>query len=93
MYSKTSLLLTIFVTLSRVRIDAVPVEKFYPFGSEHGDTALSKNARETSSPEIQLRVPVKFYSDLYNSLYVSENIRSNYNFTCEEPGNSNILLK
>jgi hypothetical protein len=67
----TSLTITVLLTLLCVRVNAVPVEKFYPFGLNHGDTALPKNVRDTVSAEISLRVPVNFYGTSYSSLYVS----------------------
>ena len=72
MFSKVTRLLALAVIFAElVRVDAIPVDKFYPFGSEHGDAALPKNARETSTSEITLRVPVKFYGYEYSQLYVS----------------------
>ncbi|KAL1109920.1 hypothetical protein AAG570_014154 [Ranatra chinensis] len=40
---------------------------FYPFGLQEDDK-LPYGA-DVSSPEIRLRVPVKFFDDIYDSLY------------------------
>lgn len=52
-------------------VQCIPVQRFYPFGPENGDNQLPRSTHESYSSEIQLRVPVKFYSETYPSLFVS----------------------
>lgn len=56
--------------------NAIPIDKFYPFGRDNGDSQLettsSVNA-DTVNGEITLKVPIKFYGDSYTAIYVSAN--------------------
>ncbi|KAK7591209.1 hypothetical protein V9T40_002822 [Parthenolecanium corni] len=56
-----------------VGIDAVPLGRFYSYGPEVGDSELPKTQHEVSSPEISLRVPIKYYGESYTSLFVNSN--------------------
>ena len=51
-------------------VAADPDDGFYPYGPANDDVALPKDD-DVSSPEIRLSVPVTFYGEKYNSLYVS----------------------
>ncbi len=51
--------------------NAIPIQKFYQFGVEHGDAELPRIFHESSSPEISLTVPVKYYGESYSSVFVS----------------------
>ena len=51
-------------------VAAIPRERLYPFGSDHGDSRLEE-ADDISSTEIALNVPVAFYDDVFYSIYVS----------------------
>lgn len=51
--------------------NAVPIHKFYPFGTKYGDHQLPKYIQEVSSAENILKVPIKFYGENYTSIYVS----------------------
>ncbi|XP_059485330.1 nidogen [Neocloeon triangulifer] len=51
---------------------AVPVDQIYPFGREYGDAVLPPGD-EGSSPEFELAIPIKFYNEVYTSLYVGIN--------------------
>lgn len=42
----------------------------YPYGPNVGDTQL-RVGYEVASPGIQLSVPVKFYNESYNTIFVS----------------------
>ncbi|XP_065209284.1 nidogen [Planococcus citri] len=54
-------------------VGAIPIQRFYSYGEQYGDAQLSKVDHEAYTPEIQLRVPVKFYSEVYSSLFVNAN--------------------
>jgi hypothetical protein len=49
---------------------AIPRELLYPHGAGT-DLVLPRDLDEASSPEIALRVPIVFYDETYNSIYVS----------------------
>jgi len=49
---------------------AIPRELLYPYGDGE-DQALPQEQDEASSPEISLNVPIVFYGETYNSIYVS----------------------
>jgi len=51
-------------------VGAVPRDRLYPFGADHGDQRLPPSD-EGSSPEFELSTPVHFYDEVYNTLYVS----------------------
>ncbi|XKL63994.1 hypothetical protein PGB90_006358 [Kerria lacca] len=53
--------------------NAVPIHKFYPFGTKYGDHQLPKYIQEVSSAENILKVPIKFYGENYTSIYVNAN--------------------
>lgn len=60
------LLATLLVTPSR----AVLKSYFYRFGEDAGDTPLP-DEDEISSPETSLRVPIVFFGQIYDSIFVS----------------------
>ena len=64
--------LRIFVTLCSfcTFISGVPLKLFYPFGTDVGDTVLTKGD-DISSDEVFLTVPIVFYDQRYSSIYVS----------------------
>jgi hypothetical protein len=49
---------------------AIPKELLYPYGTGT-DQVLPQDQDEASSPEISLQVPIVFYGETYNSIYVS----------------------
>jgi len=49
---------------------AFPRELLYPHGTGE-DQVLPRDQDEASSPEISLKVPIVFYGETYNSIYVS----------------------
>jgi hypothetical protein len=49
---------------------AIPRELLYPHGTGT-DQVLPQDQDEASSPEISLKVPIVFYGETYNSIYVS----------------------
>lgn len=42
----------------------------YPYGTTEGDSQL-RSTYEVSSPGIPLSVPIKFYNDTYDTIFVS----------------------
>lgn len=52
---------------------SVPKSYFYRYGEDAGDTQLP-DEDEVSSTEIGLRVPIVFYGQIYQSIFVSKNI-------------------
>ncbi|CAG0918033.1 unnamed protein product, partial [Notodromas monacha] len=44
-----------------------------PFGPEEGDVSLPSDRDDVSSPEVTLKVPIWFYGDSYDSIYVNSN--------------------
>ena len=63
------LLLTTFVLLASCRVSAIPLENFYLFGSDVGDTLLHRND-DDSSNDITLRA-FNFFGRMFSSIYVS----------------------
>lgn len=51
---------------------AIPRELLYPSGFRN-DQLLPRDQDEASSPEITLQVPIVFYGETYNTIYVSSN--------------------
>lgn len=51
---------------------AIPRELLYPHGAGE-DQVLPQDQDEASSPEISLKVPIVFYGETYNSIYVNSN--------------------
>jgi hypothetical protein len=49
---------------------AIPRELLYPHGAGI-DLVLPQDQDEAASPEIALQVPIVFYGETYNSIYVS----------------------
>lgn len=49
---------------------AIPRELLYPHGAGE-DQVLPQDQDEASSSEISLKVPIVFYGETYNSIYVS----------------------
>jgi len=49
---------------------AIPRELLYPHGAGE-DLVLPQDQDEASSSEISLKVPIVFYGETYNSIYVS----------------------
>jgi hypothetical protein len=49
---------------------AIPRELLYPHGAGT-DQALAQDQDEAASPEIALQVPIVFYGETYNTIYVS----------------------
>lgn len=43
----------------------------FPFGSPFVEDSVLKGSDNISSPEIKLAVPIAFYDQLYQSIYVS----------------------
>lgn len=57
------------VLLLAASVSAITRDQFYPYG--HGvDQRLPRGA-EVSSPEIGLSVPIVFYGETYESIFVS----------------------
>ena len=50
-------------------ISSLPVQQLYPFGQR--DDQLLPVGDEVSSPEIHLSIPIVFYENEYNSIFVS----------------------
>jgi hypothetical protein len=55
-------------------VTSVPRDLLYPYGPEAFDRQLPSED-EGSSPEIQLTVPIAFFDEIYNSIYVSISLR------------------
>lgn len=49
---------------------AVTRDQFYPHGPGYLDQNLPRGS-EVSSPEISLKVPIKFYGETYDTIFVS----------------------
>ena len=49
---------------------AISRDLLYPHGTGI-DSVLPQDQDEASSPELTLKVPIVFYSEVYNSIYVS----------------------
>ena len=54
-------------------VNAIPLEDFYPFGSEVGDANYS-NVDDEASPPISLPSQLNFFGQFYNNIYVSNEI-------------------
>lgn len=66
---KASSLLTVLLAVI-ASSGAVQKSYFYNFGQDAGDTSLPP-FDDISSPEISLRVPIIFFEQVYNSIFVS----------------------
>ncbi|XP_052256418.1 nidogen-1-like [Dreissena polymorpha] len=66
-----------------VRVDAVPLRLFYPYGESRGDETLDRGD-DVSSQEIQLTTPMFFYDGFYPSVFVNSN--GHLSFESELPG-------
>lgn len=70
----SALLATLLVAPSQ----AVLKSYFYRFGEDAGDTPLP-DEDEVSSPETSLRVPIVFFGQIYDSIFVS---KESFGSTC-----------
>ncbi|XP_072512905.1 nidogen-2 [Salminus brasiliensis] len=61
-----------FVFMNFYAITADPNDKFFPFGTSEGDTALQRGDDEVSEP-LKLRKPLQFYDTQFNVVYVGTN--------------------
>ncbi|XP_047498425.1 nidogen-like [Penaeus chinensis] len=68
---KASSLLTVLLAVI-ASSGAVQKSYFYHFGRDAGDTSLPP-FDDISSPEISLRVPIVFFDQVYNSIFVNSN--------------------
>lgn len=59
----------LFLLLCCGAVYSIPLEEFYDHGPAV-DNALPKSD-DSSSPEIFLRTPIKFFGELHNSIFVS----------------------
>ncbi|KAI1716123.1 nidogen-like domain-containing protein [Ditylenchus destructor] len=50
----------------------VPLDRFFPYGTTHGDTDMERGD-DTGSPALQLSVPFPFFDTLYSTLWVNVN--------------------
>lgn len=51
-------------------VESIPLEQFYPFGSEAGDTVLERTL-DGSSPVNLLPSPFPYFGENFTTLYVS----------------------
>jgi hypothetical protein len=58
------------VVLCATLCSAIPRELLYPHGAGI-DLVLPQDQDEAASPEIALQVPIVFYGETYNAIYVS----------------------
>ncbi|KAF4521231.1 hypothetical protein B566_EDAN005442 [Ephemera danica] len=80
----TTLLSLLLLTQSVI---SVPRDLLYPYGPEAFDRQLP-NEDEGASPEIELTVPIAFFDEIYNSIYV--NINGILSFVTEIPNFFNV---
>ncbi|XP_075224050.1 nidogen isoform X2 [Lycorma delicatula] len=52
-------------------LEAVPLGEFYPHGTDL-DSSLPKDD-DVSSPEFVLKTPIRFFGEVYNSIYINNN--------------------
>jgi len=62
-------LVRFFIIIVVLRVN-YSTQLVYPYGPTAGDGQL-RSAYEVSSPGIPLSVPVKFYNDTYDTIFVS----------------------
>lgn len=60
----------LFIFAGCLHVEALSTTEFYPFGSSTIDRKLRPND-DDSSGRIAISVPFPFFSDKYNSLFVS----------------------
>ncbi|XP_067009862.1 nidogen isoform X2 [Anabrus simplex] len=73
MYNSRPLLLLLGVLIALVSVArALPKSRFYDYGPAL-DKNLQRDEHDTSSPEIQLTVPIVFYGETYRSIFVNTN--------------------
>lgn len=63
-------LVRFFFLIAAFGISCTGTQVVYPYGQTAGDAQL-RVAYEVASPGIPLSVPVKFYNDTYDTIFVS----------------------
>ena len=60
----------LLLLVSCLLLTAIPLERFYPFGVQSGDTLVERTL-DGSSPNINLPLPFVFFGEYYDIIYVS----------------------
>ncbi|KAI1284954.1 Nidogen-1 [Halotydeus destructor] len=53
-------------------VHSVPPQLLFPYGAENGDQEMPKGD-DVSSPEIRLSVPITFYENTFDSIFINDN--------------------
>jgi hypothetical protein len=77
------------IVLCASLISAIPTELLYQHGPGT-DQVLPQDQDDASSPEISLKVPIVFYGETYNSIYVSFHV---FNIIFTYPESRNLIFQ